>query len=113
MILGKYAKQLTKAEGKKLASVTHGFSGRDLKAICEHAERCLASQVIPIPPFQPCTRGCSAALGFDGGSQRELAVSRKGYSQTCTHACTHSMHSIDRLGRGWRGRGRGREGRQN
>lgn len=44
-IVGQYAKQLTVEERRKVASVTQGASGRDLKAVCEQAERRWAYQV--------------------------------------------------------------------
>lgn len=44
-IVGKYAKQLTTEERRRVASVTQGASGRDIKAFCEQAERRWASQV--------------------------------------------------------------------
>eukprot|EP00884_Botryococcus_braunii_P018009 jgi/Botrbrau1/4892/Bobra.118_1s0006.1 len=46
LIIAKYAKQLSAEGRQKVAGVTAGASGRDLKAICEQAERRWASQII-------------------------------------------------------------------
>ncbi|MBI4453168.1 ATP-binding protein [Candidatus Woesearchaeota archaeon] len=45
-IFGNYAKQLTSAEVEEIAKIADGVSGRNIKDICEHAERRWASQLI-------------------------------------------------------------------
>jgi AAA+ superfamily predicted ATPase len=45
-ILKQYAKQLKEGEIKQLAAITQGLSGRDLRDICEVAERQWATMII-------------------------------------------------------------------
>lgn len=45
-ILQQYAHQLTAAERGKIAAGTAGFSGRDLRDVCEQTERSWASKII-------------------------------------------------------------------
>lgn len=45
-ILEQYAQQLSKQELEHLAHKTAGFSGRDLRDVCEQAERRWAAKVI-------------------------------------------------------------------
>lgn len=45
-IASQYAKQLTKSELGEFANVTEGMSGRDIKDVCQQAERRWASKVI-------------------------------------------------------------------
>lgn len=54
-ILSLYAQQLDMEELQKLAAACESMSGRDLRDVCEQAERRTASQVQHIshsPPFQ-------------------------------------------------------------
>jgi ATP-dependent 26S proteasome regulatory subunit len=44
-ILAQYAKHLTSTQLDELAACTEGFSGRDLRDVCEQAERKWASMV--------------------------------------------------------------------
>ncbi|KAF3451770.1 hypothetical protein FNV43_RR07866 [Rhamnella rubrinervis] len=45
-IAAKYAKHLTKSELNELATVTEGMSGRDIRDVCQQAERAWASKII-------------------------------------------------------------------
>ncbi|GBF90964.1 cell division cycle 48 [Raphidocelis subcapitata] len=79
-ILGRYAKQLPEAGRAELAAMTVGFSGRDLRDICEQAERRWASRIIrkeapedSLPPLEEYKAaaaeraGARAACGSGGG----------------------------------------------
>ena len=44
-ILAQYAQQLSEEDLEKLANASRGMSGRDLRDICEAAERKVASKV--------------------------------------------------------------------
>lgn len=51
-ILSLYAQQLDKEELQKLAAACESMSGRDLRDVCEQAERRTASQVLPALSLQ-------------------------------------------------------------
>lgn len=53
-ILAQYARHLSPPDLAALAAATGGFSGRDLRDVCEQAERRWASKVRPPPSIPLC-----------------------------------------------------------
>ncbi|KIY99014.1 hypothetical protein MNEG_8949 [Monoraphidium neglectum] len=76
-ILKQYAKQLPEGDIGRLAAGTDGFSGRDLRDICEQAERRWASKIIrgqapddslpPIDEYLAAASERTAAKAHGGG----------------------------------------------
>jgi|AntAceMinimDraft_5_1070358.scaffolds.fasta_scaffold112329_1 hypothetical protein len=59
-VVQRYAKQLSEAETSALADASNGLSCRDLKEVCEHAERRWVAKVRVTPPVN----ACQLQLGF-------------------------------------------------
>ncbi|VFQ88925.1 unnamed protein product [Cuscuta campestris] len=83
-----YAKHLTESELSEFAKATEGFSGRDIRDVCQQAERHWASKIIrgqtqkdekcPLPPIQEYTQSAETRQrALIGLNQREAVRRRK------------------------------------
>ncbi|RAL39511.1 unnamed protein product [Cuscuta campestris] len=83
-----YAKHLTESELSEFAKATEGFSGRDIRDVCQQAERHWASKIIrgqtqrdekcPLPPIQEYTESAmTRQRALIGLNQREAVRRRK------------------------------------
>lgn len=81
-ILGRYAKQLSTKEREELASMTEGFSGRELRDACQVAERTHAGRMVRksdavasanVQPSNGTPRLSSTASAGDGDNTTTIA----------------------------------------